>query len=586
LQRIGRRPYVWACTATASLRLLPGFMLIGAQRCGTTSLFHALSAHPQVARPRFHKGVNYFDLNYYRGVNWYRGHFPMAESAQRRAARYGAPVAFEASGYYLYHPFAMERLARELPAVKLVVMVRDPVERAFSAYKHEYARGFERESFEKALESEESRLAGEISRMRDDPRYESFAHRHHSYKRRGHYAEQLERVFKYFPREQVHVIDSEAYFAEPGQEYRNLLAFLGLRPFGPVTFLRHNARPGPPMEPKTEQMLKRYYAPRDERLAALLGRPLRWAYEGTMPLTADDTTACQTHLVAHTRSPEERQKTESGASIPKTIWFFWSQGLQNAPCVVRKCHETWIARNPGWRVVCLDATTMQDFASVDYSSSNISSLSLQHRAGLFRLDLLAHHGGVWADATCFCMQPLDDWLPPKMESGFFAFRRPAPDRVISSWFLAAEENNILASRLFDRMLAYWGGHAFYSDERKLLVKTLSRLLKHSPRTRALWFSRMVRDWLAIGPYFGISYGFEKLLREDPECAHIWERTPTVSAGPPHHLYNVGLLSPVSPAIRSEIDRREVPVYKTTWRFEGQTIPSGSILEYLFEMVRA
>lgn len=277
LQRIGRHPYIWACTATASLRLLPGFMLIGAQRCGTTSLFHALAAHPQVSRPRFHKGVNYFDLNYYRGVDWYRGHFPMAEPARRRAARHGAPVAFEASGYYLYHPFAMERLARDLPAVKLVVMVRDPVERAFSAYKHESARGFERESFEKALELEESRLAGEISQMRDDPRYESFTHRHHSYKRRGHYAEQLERVFRHFPCEQVHVIDSEAYFSQPAAVYRRLLEFLGLCSFEPADFRGRNARPGPPMESKTRHMLEQYYAPYDERLAALLGRSLCWA---------------------------------------------------------------------------------------------------------------------------------------------------------------------------------------------------------------------------------------------------------------------------------------------------------------------
>src|SRR5215467_4460181 len=261
LKDAGRRAYVRLGEATAGLRFQPGFIVIGAQRCGTTSLFRDLIAHPQTVRPTFHKGINYFDLNYPRGADWYRGHFPVAAVARRRAARYGPPVAFEASGYYLYHPFAMERLARDLPAVKLVVMVRDPVERAFSAYKHESARGFERESFEKALELEESRLAGEISQMRDDPRYESFTHRHHSYKRRGHYAEQLERVFRHFPCEQVHVIDSEAYFSQPAAVYRRLLEFLGLCSFEPADFRGRNARPGPPMESKTRHMLEQYYAP-------------------------------------------------------------------------------------------------------------------------------------------------------------------------------------------------------------------------------------------------------------------------------------------------------------------------------------
>jgi hypothetical protein len=276
VKRTGRRAYVLAGTATAGLRVRPDFIMIGAQRCGTTSLFRALLAHPQVIRPTFHKGVNYFDLNYYHSMRWYRGHFPVAGPAARRTAPYGGPVVFEASGYYLYHPFALERIACDMPSVKLVVMLRDPVERAFSAYKHELARGFECESFERALELEDSRLAGEINRMRADPHYESLAHRHHSYRHRGHYADQLERVFRFFGRDQVHVMDSEAFFAQPVAEYQRLLIFLGLRPFELASIGRYNARPGAAMEPGTAHMLAEYYRPHDARLASLLGRAPRW----------------------------------------------------------------------------------------------------------------------------------------------------------------------------------------------------------------------------------------------------------------------------------------------------------------------
>jgi Sulfotransferase domain len=261
--------------ATAGLRMVPGFLLIGAQRCGTTSLFRALAAHPQVMPPTFRKGVNYFDLNYYRGAQWYRAHFPLAEVAARRAGRHGPPVAFEASGYYLYHPQAVERLGHDMPGVKLVAMLRDPVERAFSAHKHELARGYEQEGFERALELEDGRLAGEAERMRADPGYESFAHRHHSYRHRGQYAEQLERVYEFFPRAQVHVIDSAAYFARPAEEYQRLLAFLGLRPFEPA-FAAANARPGPPMPAGSRRMLERHFRPHNERLAELLGREPGW----------------------------------------------------------------------------------------------------------------------------------------------------------------------------------------------------------------------------------------------------------------------------------------------------------------------
>jgi hypothetical protein len=277
LRHIGQRAYRCLATSTARLRLEPSFIMIGAQRCGTTSMFRALTAHPQLVRPLYHKGINYFDLNYYRGADWYRSHFPLAEIARRKRARYGHPVAFEASGYYLYHPFALQRLADDLAGVKLVAMVRDPVERAFSAYKHEYARGFEWESFERALELEEERLAGEIERMRDDPTYESLSHRHHSYRHRGQYAEQFERAFALFPRERVYVIDSEAFFKQPAEEYRLLLEFLGLHPYEFRGFAQHNARPGTPMEPRTRRLLEEHYAPHDERLARLLGRPLHWS---------------------------------------------------------------------------------------------------------------------------------------------------------------------------------------------------------------------------------------------------------------------------------------------------------------------
>jgi hypothetical protein len=268
---------VAAGVPTARLRLRPDFIMIGGQRCGTTSLFRALAAHPQVFRPRFHKGINYFDLNYYRRPSWYNAHFPLAEVARRRTARFGGPLAFEASGYYSYHPFAVERIAHDMPDLKLVVMLRDPVDRAFSAYKHEVARGFERVEFEEALELEGSRLEGEIDRMASDLRYESFAHRHHSYLHRGHYDEQLERVFQHFSREQVHIIDSEIFFAEPAQEYQRLLAFLGLRPFEPAFFDRHNARPSQPMAAGTRRMLEEYYRAHNARLAMLLDREPGWA---------------------------------------------------------------------------------------------------------------------------------------------------------------------------------------------------------------------------------------------------------------------------------------------------------------------
>ncbi len=223
LQEAVRRGYVGVGVATGRLRSTPDFLVIGAHRCGTTSLFKALSAHPQLLRPPVNKGTDYFTLHYHRNPNWYRGHFPLTLPGRLRTARYGGPLVFEACTYYLFHPFAMERIARDLPHVKLVVMLRDPVERAFSAYKHELAR-----------------------------------------------------VQELFPSDQLHILESESFFADPRTVYRNLLAYLGAREFEPAHFDQHNARPSSPMPAGTRRALEDYYAPHDEKLAGLLGRPPAW----------------------------------------------------------------------------------------------------------------------------------------------------------------------------------------------------------------------------------------------------------------------------------------------------------------------
>jgi hypothetical protein len=277
LQSAARASYLRVGAATSALRLEPEFIVIGGQRCGTTSIFKGLSEHPQIMRPGVEKGIDYFTLHYDQDTDWYRGHFPIASLARRRTAKHGPPVAFEACTYYMFHPFALERIAKDFPSVKLIAMVRDPVERAFSAYKHEFARGFETESdFERALELEDGRVAGEVDRMRADLTYESFSHRHHAYQRRGQYAEQLERALALFPPEQVHILESESFFAEPAVEYARLLDFVGVEPFTPARFDQHNARPSSPMPVGARERLQKHYLEHDERLAELLGRAPRW----------------------------------------------------------------------------------------------------------------------------------------------------------------------------------------------------------------------------------------------------------------------------------------------------------------------
>lgn len=278
LKHLGRTSRRLVGRWTASQRMDPTFLIIGAQRAGTTSLFRAIAAHPAVVPPTFHKGVHYFDINYTRGAQWYRGHFPLRSAAERSAAAHGAagPHTGEASPYYMHHPAAPARIAAALPGVKLIALLRDPVERAFSAYKHEVARGFEDQPFEKALDLEESRLQGEVERLLADPGYRSMAHQHQAYVTRGKYAEQLHRVVDAVGRDRLLVLEAEEFFTDGAAVYRRVLDFLELPQWSPEAFEQHNARPSKPLAPQLQSRLEDELRPHDEALAELLGRMPAW----------------------------------------------------------------------------------------------------------------------------------------------------------------------------------------------------------------------------------------------------------------------------------------------------------------------
>jgi hypothetical protein len=275
----GRAVSVQVGAVTASRRQLPSFILVGAQRAGTTSLFRAFMSHPLIYSANYHKGVNYFDVNYERGLSWYQGHFPTVASMRRRTREAGGePITFEASGYYMFHPCAAERLAKDLPNLKILAMLRDPVERAYSAHKHELARGYETEHFERALELEDERLAGQVERMVADPGYQSFSHRHHAYLRRGQYAEQLRRLGGFFGEDRIHVIESESFFQEPEETYGRVLDFLELPIVMPGRFDRWNGRPSAPMPATTRAQLRAHFSSHDASLAEMLGREPAWLH--------------------------------------------------------------------------------------------------------------------------------------------------------------------------------------------------------------------------------------------------------------------------------------------------------------------
>jgi Sulfotransferase domain len=263
---------------TARYRLLPDFLIIGAQRAGTTSLFKYLVQHPAIARPFLGKGAHFFDTNYSDDLDLYRAYFPTrAYKWYVKASRGMDLVTGEGSPYYLAHPHAPSRIAEALPHVRLIALLRDPVERAYSHYQHEVARGFEDLSFDEAIEQEPRRLSGELERMWSDPSYNSFSVQHHTYLARGLYAEQLEMWYRLFPKEQILILRSEDLFADPDRIYREALGFLGVPAFSLPEYEVFNPRTYTELNHETRRYLVEYFAEPNERLYELVGVDFGWS---------------------------------------------------------------------------------------------------------------------------------------------------------------------------------------------------------------------------------------------------------------------------------------------------------------------
>lgn len=196
---------------------LPDFLGIGTQKGGTTTLHRLLAAHPAIMIPQS-KELHYFTLNYRLGSAWYAGQFQEADNEQ---------LCGEITPYYLFHPHAPQRIQAMLPRARLIVLLRDPVERALSQYFHSRRLGLEPLELEAALSAEELRLRGAHSVLAGDGGRHK-PHQENSYQARSRYEQQLPLFEHYFSRKQLLVIRSEDLFREPRQVWRRVVDFLKL----------------------------------------------------------------------------------------------------------------------------------------------------------------------------------------------------------------------------------------------------------------------------------------------------------------------------------------------------------------------
>lgn len=259
---IAKAPAARVRRATSSRRLLPSFIIIGAQRAGTTSLYEWICSQPGMTAA-FKKEVHYFDLHYDRGEEWYRSHF--------RLDRTGTKTG-EASPYMLFHPLAPERAAHDLSdSTRFIALLREPVDRAVSHYWHERKGGKETESFDRAIALEPKRLAGAEEALRKgEYRY---AHQHYSYAARGEYAGQLRRWFDAVGRDRVLVVECEKVFNDASAA-GEVLEWMGLPPSTAGFPSLNGAKRKSRSAAETIESLQERFVAHNAELFELLGREL------------------------------------------------------------------------------------------------------------------------------------------------------------------------------------------------------------------------------------------------------------------------------------------------------------------------
>lgn len=274
-------------TTTGSVRLLPQFLIIGTQKGGTTSLYRYLEQHPCIA-PAFTKEVHYFDnhtrdYKYGKGISWYRSHF--AYSSLKYYHQFflrQSLITGEATPDYLFDLHAPKRILSDLPNLKFIVMLRNPVDRAYSHYLHNcravWDKGREPLSFESAIAEESIRISDEIDKINCNEKYFSYNYMHYSYVSRGVYVEQLKRWFVLFPQHQFLILKSEDFFDNPRIIYDKVLDFLGLEPWHPTEFKAFNTRTREDqmMPSSTKAYLDSYFRPYNQKLYQLLNMNFEW----------------------------------------------------------------------------------------------------------------------------------------------------------------------------------------------------------------------------------------------------------------------------------------------------------------------
>ena len=258
---------------TGPLRVLPDFIIIGSMKCGTTSLYYDICEHPCVS-PAAYDEIGFFDSNFHLGLNWYRSMFPTKRRIEDIRRKEGVAITGEDTPFYFWNPVAAKRIQKLLPNIKLITILRNPIDRAYSEYQDLVSSESNSPSFETFIENEINTRRKDSSLITEE-NFEIFNQKN-SYLLKGIYVDQLKIWAGLFPKEQIFTLSTENLNSEPITALESVFQYLNLPDYKIKNIQRQKQKKYVPMNSQTRKILIEFFKPHKEILFKFIGKKIDW----------------------------------------------------------------------------------------------------------------------------------------------------------------------------------------------------------------------------------------------------------------------------------------------------------------------
>jgi len=261
------------CGLTSPIRTLPDFIVIGAKRCGTTSLYHYLGLHPCIKRSS-HDHLGFFDDNFRLGINWYKSYFPTVFTKYYVKSCEKYFMTYDVTATYIRRPWSATNILKTLPNIKLLVILRNPIDRAYSDYNDRENSRKTNITFEDTIKEEIKMLEKEANETGSREYDASIMQK--SVLAKGFYADQLKTWFNLFPKENILILLTEDFSINPNKTFEEISNFLKLPNYNIKNFEKKNVGKYQKMNPETRKFLINYYKPYNEQLYKIVEKNFNW----------------------------------------------------------------------------------------------------------------------------------------------------------------------------------------------------------------------------------------------------------------------------------------------------------------------